>query len=342
MQYTRRPFQYDIGYPQQVKTELEKANDNFEILWDRLQELKLFCQYECGCWKPLYGFLHEWPLLLFVIGDFVYFVHRLSDENYSSWLAILRYDTNNDTWCQVATGSFNDVQHPIYFNLVIDDYGFVLCDTGFYRYNSRDNTWVQVNFNDEVTHLFLTNGYIYGLSYHFLDLKALWQYDHQTDVWVKIRDYDIELMKNTAISHFIFVKDFDLYFTLNIYIPMDPDPLMFPMFIKFNVMDGSIAQVANLPFDIINRSWFTSFSNEMFCFVTCGFIIDDNGNINYFNDLWRFDATRNSWKRLCNVPGGGRAEPIGFIANSYIYIGGGSLVDNPSLAFKDLWRMRLQ
>jgi len=102
-------------------------------------------------------------------------------------------------------------------------------------------------------------------------------------------------------------------------------------FYRYNPSDDSWTQLANFPGGA--RSFGYGVENNGKGYVGFGLVGTQSGAI-YYDDLWEFDPTNNSWTQLATCPGSGRRHPAMVATPGKIFVGCG---DGPTGNLKDWW-----
>ncbi|MBN7813511.1 hypothetical protein J0A68_21320 [Algoriphagus sp. H41] len=104
------------------------------------------------------------------------------------------------------------------------------------------------------------------------------------------------------------------------------------VFFSYDVQKNEWSKVADLPSDA--RESAISFSIGEYGYVGLGKDCLGMGicEHHYFNDLWRYDPSTNSWMEMAEFPGSPRAYSTSFVIGDKAYITGGS-----SYGDNDLW-----
>lgn len=265
----------------------------------------------------------------FAIGDKIYVGMGTISEDYVKdfWV----YDTQNDTWAQVADFAGESRIDAVSF--VIGTKAYVGTGKGakgtsytdFWAYDSNTDQWKQVaDFPGKARHQavgFVLNdqGYVgtgnmdeavfTGAEIIGPATKDFWKYDSASDQWTKVADFK-GTERYAATS-----------FTINnkAYVGTGRNADFYNDFWEYDPNLDQWTQIADLPSKA--RIGAVGFSLNGKGYAGLGIDgLSATGNT-YAADMWAYDSTTKQWKSIDNPESGTRAYAAAFGINNTAYIG---------------------
>lgn len=277
------------------------------------------------------------------------------------------YDPINDTWSQRASlpgqprrGAIGVAAGPFgYIGTGFRDPDNVLNNgdeelyRDFWQYNPVTNNWTRkADFpgkerRNAAAFTIGTKLYV-GLGSSGAPINEFhgdfWEYDTSTNNWSRKANFG-----GTARADPIaFTVGAKAYVGTGWYIPpsggapiflpdlWEFDPLAGPDINGDRLPDGRWTLLAPLPFDAGSRADAVSFTIGNRAYVATG--MDNFGQ--FFQDLWEYDASNNSWTERAPLPGVGRGEAVAFSLPTIPHPLGRAFVatgDSASGRLKDVW-----
>lgn len=218
--------------------------------------------------------------------------------------------------------------------------GYLDYTTDLWEYDPVTDTWS--NKSDPPAPVdggvsFVVGDYAYigqGESY-LTPSKRFWKYDPVTDTWTQLKDFPgygghTTITGASAFSHegYGYVLNGLNTFTYE------------KEFWKYNPTGDSWTRLDDFPGEARHLSSHFKINDKLY--LSCGAWSGATGNSYFYNDLWEYDFTTNTWTQKSDFPGEGRVGAVGFSLYGKGYIGLGlqpsRFSSNGGKYFSDIWQ----
>ena len=248
----------------------------------------------------------------------------------------------SQSWVSSSSYDGDGRHHPINFSS--DRYGFVIAgqnEFGEYlkdvhRFDATTQSWEQLaDFPGG------PRGYAYGVSNGIKAYAGFgkinsdyptdwWEYDIADNSWTQLASFPSAGRSHPAL---IIVND-------KIYMGLGSNTVNMGDWWEYDIPSDSWSQKANFEFGDRHHPFY--FGIDGIPYVGFGHGNSINGNINIYNDFYKYDANTDSWIALNNFPSEGRVAGTQFSYNGKGYVLSGDGDDHGSLDSGELWEYNPQ
>lgn len=255
-------------------------------------------------------------------------------------LFIIPFFTSAQQWDFVANYDSDGRHHPVTF--ASDNFGFVLTgqnNSGEYlsdvlRYDVQSNSWDQLaDFPGG------GRGYAYGVSdgtnayVGFGSINDLyptdwWVYSIPNNSWEELQSFPSLGRNHPAMV----LSDGKIFVGMG-----SSDGFNFDDWWAYNILNDTWSQLSNFPFGARHHPFY--FSIDKVPYVGFGHgDYTNNGNIQIYNDFYRYDVSSDNWIQLNDFPSEARVAGTQFSYNGKGYIMSGDGDDHGPLDSGELWQ----
>lgn len=243
------------------------------------------------------------------------------------------------TWeprASLPAGPLDARHHPV--NFTIDGYGYLLTGSvngapadDFMRYDPATDSWETLPDFPGAARIYSygtsrgTKAYVGFGGYDGIALDDFWEYDSETEEWTQLADCPCEPRYHPA---FIQLDD-------KVYVGMGNNSSNLRDWWEYDIPTNTWTEKDDLPGPSRHHPFY--FGVDGIAYVGFGHGNSVGGNVNVFNDFYKFDPATDEWTQLNDFPGEGRVAGTQFDYNGKGYILSGDGDNHSYMAEGEFW-----